>query len=119
VGKFINAGIIHEDVEAAKILDSCINDALRICGLGNTPPTATTLPPAATMAATTESAPALLEALFTTTDAPSAASALETVMANSSTQTHAARLRWKPGETGGHDFLRLWSDFRRRAWDAR
>jgi hypothetical protein len=111
VGKFINAGIIHEDVEAAKILDSCINDALRVCGLGNTPPTATTLPPAATMAATTESAPALLEALFTTTDAPSAASA--------STQTHAARLRWKPGETGGHDFLRLWSDFRRRAWDAR
>jgi hypothetical protein len=37
VGQFINTGIIHEDVEAAKILDSCINDALRVCGLGNIP----------------------------------------------------------------------------------
>jgi hypothetical protein len=30
-----------------------------------------------------------------------------------------ARFRWKPGETGGHGFLRLWSDFRGRTLDAR
>src|SRR3954466_4765647 len=49
---------------------------LASAALDTSPPTATALPPAAVMAATTFSAPALLEAQFTPTQAPSAASDL-------------------------------------------
>ena len=61
-GELVDAGVVDENVEAAVVLDRRVDDALGLGGLGDVAPTATALPPAAVMAATTASAPALLEA---------------------------------------------------------
>ena len=59
--EFIDAGVVDQDIESAEVLDGGGDDALASAALETSPPTATALPPLV-MAATTASAPALLEA---------------------------------------------------------
>ena len=60
--EFVDARIVDQNVQAAEPLDGRVDQALRVIGLGHIACTATALPPAAVMAWTTASAPALLEA---------------------------------------------------------
>jgi hypothetical protein len=61
--EFVDSGIVDQDVEAAVVFDGGVDDAFGpSAALETSPPTATALPPAAVMAETTVSAPALLEA---------------------------------------------------------
>jgi len=61
--ELVDPGIVDEDVETTIALDCGIDDTLCLCDLGDvTTARQRILPPAAEMAATTASAPALLEA---------------------------------------------------------
>jgi hypothetical protein len=61
-GKCVDAGVVDQDVQLAEVLDRRVDDALCIGFLETSPLTATALPPALLISATTFSAPVLLEA---------------------------------------------------------
>ena len=60
--ELVYAGVVNEDVEAAVVFDGCVDYALSLGRLGDVAPDGDSLAPGCVMAATTLSAPALLEA---------------------------------------------------------